>query len=88
MEDARKAKNRGSAQKSRDGERQRLGEDEYKRRRADAEKVRRKKMKEEEEIAAVADPALDHLAETIIIMVDAVALSVKHSTTSAEALIS
>ena len=64
MEDARKAKNRGSAQKSRDGERQRLGEDEYKRRRADAEKVRRKKMKEEEEIAAVADPALDHLAET------------------------
>ena len=47
----RKARNRESAQTSRNEKRQRLGEEEYLRQHAEAEKERRKKKKEQAEMA-------------------------------------
>ena len=51
MQTSRQVRNRQSAERSRNGKRQRLGEDEYKRQAAEAERVRRKKKKEEAEMA-------------------------------------
>ena len=54
MENSRQVKNRESAERSRNGSRQLLGDTEFKRRHAEAEKARRKKKKEELELAQFA----------------------------------
>ena len=55
MDDERKARNRASAEKTRNDKRQLLGDDEFKRQHADAEKKRRQKKKDEAEMAAAAE---------------------------------
>jgi chemotaxis protein histidine kinase CheA len=54
MDKSRQVKNCESAKTSRDGQRQRLGDIEFKRRNAEAERARRKKKKEETELAQFA----------------------------------